>query len=162
MRNKKELTKKILKGILVAGGIMIAATDSKFAYKILPKLIKYAKYKLNDKKDKKKIYDTFYNLKRKNLIHFENRHGQVYISLTAEGKEKAGKYQIDDLEIKKPKKWDEKWRILIFDVLDKQKLKREALRGKIKELGLYQIQKSVWIYPYDFKNEMDLLRSFFN
>lgn len=162
MENKKEITKNIVKGILLTGGILIAATDPKFGYKILPELVKYAKYKVRNKKDKKKIYDTFYSLKQQDLIQFENRHGQLYISLTPEGKKKAGKYQIDDLEIKKPKRWDGQWRILIFDVLDRQKLKREALRGKIKDLGLYQIQKSVWVYPYDFFKEMDLLRSFFN
>ncbi|MDO8529421.1 MAG: hypothetical protein Q7S18_02025, partial [bacterium] len=83
-------------------------------------------------------------------------------SLTEEGKKKAGKYQIDNLEIKKPKKWDKKWRILIFDIKNRDKLKREALRGKIKELGLYQLQKSVWVCPYEFVKEMNILRSFFN
>jgi len=128
----------------------------------LPKIYKYAKFKIKNRKNNKKFYDTFYSLKKRNLIFFDNRGGQFYISLTPEGKKLAGKYQIDDLKIKKPKKWDGKWRILIFDVLDKQKIKREALRGKIKELGFYQIQKSVWVYPYDFKNEINLLRSFFN
>ena len=54
-----------------------------------------------------------------------------------------------------------KWRVLIFDIKDKQKMKREALRGKIKELGLYQLQKSVWVCPYDFIREVDIMRSFF-
>jgi DNA-binding transcriptional regulator PaaX len=158
---KKGITKNILKGILLAGGIAIAATDPKFGHKILPELIKYAKYKLKNKKDKKKIYDTFYNLKKEDLIQFENRHGQLYISLTPEGKKKAGKYQIDNLEIKKPKKWDGKWRILIFDIENKKNIKREALRGKIKELGLFQLQKSVWVHPYNFYDEINLLRQFF-
>jgi CRISPR-associated endonuclease Cas2 len=65
------------------------------------------------------------------------------------------------LEIKKPRKWDQKWRILIFDIQDKHKVKREALRGKLKELGLYRLQKSVWVCPYDFFQEMDFLREFF-
>ncbi|MCX6763610.1 MAG: hypothetical protein NTZ97_02660 [Candidatus Moranbacteria bacterium] len=161
MNNKKEITKNILTGILIAGGIAIAATDPKFGHKILPKLARYAKYKLKNKKDKKKIYDTFYNLKKEDLIQFENRYGQLYISLTPEGKKKAGKYQIDDLEIKKPKRWDGKWRILIFDIENKKNIKREALRGKIKELGLFQLQKSVWVHPYSFYNEVSLLRQFF-
>jgi len=158
---KRNITKNILKGILIAGGIAIAATDPRFGYKVLPKLIKYISYKLKNKKDKKKIYDIFYRLRKNDLINFENRHGQIYISLTPEGKKKAGKYQIDDLEIKKPKKWDRKWRILIFDIENKKNIKREALRGKIKELGLFQLQKSVWVHPYDFYEEISLLRQFF-
>ena len=159
--NKKEITKKIIKGIFLAGGIAIAMTDPKFGYKILPKLIKHFSYKAKNKKERKKVYDTFYRLRQQNLIIFENRGGQLFISLTKEGKEKAGKYQIDDLEIKKPKKWDGKWRVLIFYIKNKKNIKREALRGKIKELGLHQLQKSVWVHPYNFSEEIGLLRSFF-
>jgi len=51
--------------------------------------------------------------------------------------------------------------VLIFDVEENYRIKREALRGKIKELGLYQLQKSVWVCPYEFKKEMSILRDFF-
>ena len=86
---------------------------------------------------------------------------QLYISLSKEGKALAGKYQIDDLNIAKPKRWDQKWRVLIFDIPDKHKVKREALRGKLKELNLYQLQKSVWVCPYNFEKEVEVLRNFF-
>ena len=132
---------------------------------IIIQLIKDVGYKLRNRKKKCQIkssyINSFYYLKEKGFIHIENRGGQIYISLTEEGKKKAGKYQIDDLEIERPKKWDKKWRIMIFDIQDKQKIKREALRGKIKELGLFQLQKSVWIYPYDFSKEIKILRDFF-
>jgi len=85
----------------------------------------------------------------------------MYFSLSAEGKKKASKYKIDELKIKKSQKWDRKWHVLIFDIEDKHKIKREALRGKLKQLGLYQLQKSVWVCPYEFKKEMQLLRDFF-
>ena len=147
--------------MLLVGSIAVAATSPYFVSRVLPKIVKYAGYKIKNIKYKKRFYNTFYRLKKEDLIQFENKNGQIYISLTKEGRKKAGKYQIDDLEIKKPSKWDEKWRILIFDIKDKQKLKREALRGKIKQLGLFQLQKSVWVYPYDFEKEIELLRSFF-
>jgi len=161
-KNKNQIAKNIFKGILLAGSIAVAATSPYFVSRVLPKIVKYAGYKIKNIKYKKRFYNTFYRLKKESLIQFENKNGQIYISLTKEGKAKAGKYQIDDLVIKKPETWDKKWRILIFDIKDKQKIKREALRGKIKQLGLFQLQKSVWIYPYDFEKEMKLLRSFFN
>lgn len=163
MKNKKvvEVTKMIMKGVLISGGIVIAATDPRFGHRILPKLLKYASYKLKNKNEQKKFYDTFSYLKKRGLISVEYRGRQIHISLTDEGKEKAGKYQIDDLEIKRSKKWDGKWRILIFDIDEKNKIKREALRGKIKELGLFQLQKSVWIFPYYFQKEIETLRNFF-
>jgi DNA-binding transcriptional regulator PaaX len=70
-------------------------------------------------------------------------------------------YQIDSLEIKKPKKWDRKWRLVIFDIAQMKKIYREAFRGKIKELGFYCLQKSVWVYPFDCEAEIELLRDFF-
>jgi CRISPR/Cas system-associated endoribonuclease Cas2 len=163
MKNEKknELTGTIIRGILISGGIAIAATNPLFGTMILPKILKHAKYKLKNKKEQKKFYDTFSYLKKKGMIHMEYRGKQIHISLTEEGKKKAGKFQIDDLEIRRSKKWNKKWHILIFDIDDKQKVKREALRGKIKELGLFQLQKSVWICPYEFFKEADILRNFF-
>jgi CRISPR/Cas system-associated endoribonuclease Cas2 len=158
----QKLTKIILTSLLVSGAVAIAATSPYFAQSLIKDLKKYAKYRSRDRKQKKKFYDTFYYLKNKGLINIEYEGKQMHISLTEEGKEKAGKYQIDNLEIKKPRKWDKQWRVLIFDIKNKDKIKREALRGKIKELGLFQLQKSVWICPYEFKKEVDTLRSFFN
>jgi Phenylacetic acid-responsive transcriptional repressor len=108
---------------------------------------------MEKKKEMKKFKNAFYYLKRKGLIDVEYRGNQMYFSLTAEGKKKAGKYKINDLKIKAAEKWDKKWRVLIFDIEDKHRAKREALRGKIKELGLYQLQKSVWVCPYEFKKK---------
>lgn len=114
-----------------------------------------------NEKDKKKFYNTFYYLRKKGLIDIRHQRRQIYISLTDEGKKKAGRYKIDDLKIEEPKKWDGKWRVLVFDIEDKHKIKREALRGKLKELGFYQMQKSVWVCPYEFKKEIVILRDFF-
>jgi phenylacetic acid degradation operon negative regulatory protein len=45
-------------------------------------------------------------------------------------------------------KWDGRWRILIFDVPENQRQKRDMLRAKLTDLGFHQLQKSVWITPY--------------
>jgi len=145
----------------LAGGIAIACTNPKFGQKVLPEIIKLIKYKYKNKKERSKISSVFYRLKKDDLINVEFRNKQIFISLTEEGKNKAGKYKIDDLEIKKDVNWDKKWRILIFDVKEKDRSKREALRGKIIELGLYQLQRSVWVCPYNFLREIEILRSFF-
>ncbi len=73
----------------------------------------------------------------------------------------AGRFQIDSLKINKPKDWDKKWRIVIFDIAQLKSLQRNAFRGKLKELGFYPLQKSVWIHPYKCKDEIELLCEFF-
>ena len=160
-RNKEEIAKMILRGIVLSGAVIICSYNPYFVSRSLPRLIKYAYWRAMNKKRRRKFTNTFYYLKKQGLIDIENRGGQIYISLTKEGKTRAGKYQIDDLEIKKPKKWDGRWRILIFDIEDKHRIKREALRGKLRDLGLYKLQESVWVYPYKFYEEIDLLRNFF-
>lgn len=154
--------KNILKIILFVGAIVVASTSPYFWPKVLNYYLKNGRYKnLLKSLKKRKILDTFSYLKLKGMINIERRNKQIYINLTDKGKKWAGKYQINDLEIKKPKKWDKKWRVVVFDIKDEQKIKRESLRGKLKQLNFYQIQKSVWVYPYKCFAEIDLLRKFF-
>lgn len=87
---------------------------------------------------------------------------QIYISLTKEGRKQAGWLQINDLAIKKPKQWDTYWRVLIFDIPSKKRATREALRGLLKNLGFCKLQKSVWVHPFDCRDEIGVLESFFN
>ncbi len=152
---KSEIVKDIFKGLAITGAIYIAAGSPYFALNI-GKAIKDLR-----KHNKKKVYDSFYNLKRQGYIRAKYTKGQIYISLTEKGKRKAGWLQIDELKIKKPKKWDKKWRIAMFDIAELKRNHREAFRGKLKELGFYQFQKSVWIHPFDCGDEISLLRDFF-
>ena len=50
---------------------------------------------------------------------------------------------------------------MIFDIPQITRLTRDALRGKLKELGFYRLQQSVWICPFPCQKEVDLLRQFF-
>jgi hypothetical protein len=159
---RHEIANIILKGLFYGGAIAIASTSPFFIPQILPRIIKYAKYQKRKKENEtRKFYNAFYKLKKQGMIKMEYRGKQLYVSLTKEGRKKCGRFQIDDLKIKKPLRWDKKWRILIFDIKEKNKIKREALRGKIKQLGLFQLQKSVWVCPYDFFKEINILRRFF-
>jgi len=72
---------------------------------------------------------------------------QPFIRLSVKGREKIQR----DFPIShwQKQRWDKKWRIVIFDIEEKQKRTREALRYKLRELGFGMIQESVWISPYD-------------
>src|SRR3989344_9211739 len=52
-------------------------------------------------------------------------------------------------KLKTPKKWDKKWRILIFDVDESKRPIRDKLRRSLISVGFQRLQDSVWIYPYD-------------
>lgn len=57
---------------------------------------------------------------------------------------------------------DKKWRIVTFDIPEKFKKARNALREKLKDLGFLKYQKSIFIYPYECKDEIDFVIEFFD
>jgi len=140
---------------MISGAIYVAASSPYFVLNLQRNFRRWQRYK------NKKISDAFYRLRKEGCLIMEKKNHQIYISLTEKGKKKAGWLQIDSLKIKRPKKWDGKWRLVIFDISQIKKLYREAFRGKLKELGFYPLQKSVWIYPFDCRAEIELLKEFF-
>jgi len=154
-RTRSDIAKDILKLLLAAGMIYIAAGSPYFISSLLKKERKFKKYK------ERKIYDTFYNFKKQGLINIEKEGYDVRISLTKKGRQRAGWMQIDELKVAKTKSWDRKWRVVIFDIPHFKRLQRNAFRTKIKELGFRHLQKSVWVCPYECADEISLLRDFF-
>src|ERR1035437_5363263 len=82
-------------------------------------------------------------------------------SLTPKGEARLRNIVIDDIKIKNPKKWDGKWRLVIYDLPIRFKKARNAFRWKLKDLGFFQFQKSVWIYPYPCEEEILFVADFF-
>jgi DNA-binding transcriptional regulator PaaX len=79
-------------------------------------------------------------------------------TLTAEGEVQLHLLELEERLHRRPRRWDKKWRLLIFDISEQRKKLREALRHKLIELGFYRLQDSVWIYPYPCNDLMELLR----
>jgi DNA-binding transcriptional regulator PaaX len=152
---KSEIVKDILTALLISGAVVVAASSPYFIRNLMRGLKQFKRY------GNKKVQDNFYKLKKQGLIKTEIKKGGMRISLTDKGKKKAGWMQIDELKINKPKKWDKKWRLVMFDIAHLKKTHRDAFRGKLKELGFQLIQKSIWIHPFDCRDEINLLKDFF-
>lgn len=113
----------------------------------------------------KKVSSEIRNLQKSELIIkkiIKTGEGNYNIELTEKGKMRAMEYcLLRKLEIK-DKKWDGKWRMLIFDIPEKLKKGRNALRWKIKKLGFCELQKSVFVIPYECKKEIDFVVGYFD
>jgi phenylacetic acid degradation operon negative regulatory protein len=152
---KSEIVKDIFSWLLISGAVVVAATSPYFIRNLIRARKKWGKY------PKHKVATAFSRLRRQGFISVSAANKQIYISLTPEGVKKAGIYQINTLKIKRPQKWDHKWRLFSFDIPQTKKLIREALRGKLKQLGFRPFQKSIWIHPFDCRAETELLKDFF-
>lgn len=155
MARRGEIINDILSWLVVGGMVAVAATSPYFLYNVLRSFQKRKQY------NKQSVANAFYRLRKEGAILFQKHNNQLYISLTREGKKKAGKFQVDSLNIQRPKKWDGKWRIIIFDISERHKIKREVLRGFLRRLQFYMLQESVWIHAFSCKHEIGLLKDFF-
>ncbi|MDZ7586710.1 MAG: CRISPR-associated endonuclease Cas2 [Patescibacteria group bacterium] len=52
------------------------------------------------------------------------------------------------------KEWDGYWRLVIFDIAEKKSNLRKQLRNKLKELGFGMWQKSIYISPFNFEDDV--------
>jgi len=96
-------------------------------------------------------YFGYESLKRGGYIKEKKADGGRVIYLTDKGKMEILK---DDFW-KKEKKWDRKWRAIIFDIPEESHKHRDFLRRKLKWFGFKELQKSIWIIPYDAKKEFE-------
>jgi len=152
---KSEIVKDILNWLAMAGAISIAATSPYFLINLIRSIPRWGSYKGRN------VSNAFRRLQKQGCLKMEKRGHEIHISLTEKGKKLAGWLQIDALKIKKPKKWDREWRIVVFDISQLKRVYRDAFRGKLKELGFHLLQKSVWIHPFNCRDEIELLRTFF-
>lgn len=138
-RNLSELSLKILKGAFKATAWTIDG------------FIETHKY---DEFVRKRAYKQLYNLKRAGYVKIQRNNKNVsFFHLTPKGKLKILKYL--HLEKLRPKKWDGRWRVIIFDIPESLKKWREYLRGDLKQLGFVALQESVYITPYPVTGELD-------
>lgn len=108
--------------------------------------------------DREALQRSISGLYESKLVEYkESGDGLVTIIINNAGKKKALTYEVDEMKIGVPKKWDKKWRLVIFDIPTYLKRARETLRAHLKYLGLYRLQKSIFVFPYECKDEIDFL-----
>ena len=157
MLHKRSLTADILL-IAVAGPIILASLFLPNAPQMLKPLIKW--HKNWGKIKRQRIKEAIRRLNRKRLIELTQKGNHLYIEITENGKRLIKNFDYDNIELPSHKNWDKKWRMVIFDVPEKKNKERRALSVKLKDLGFYPLQESVFIYPYDCRNEIDFICSF--
>ena len=157
MKHLGPASKKVL--LLLEAGVVLSLTRRPDHYfRILKKVSKEWK-KINERY----LRETIKRLYQSKLVDYkENSDGTIRLTLSEKGKNKILKYDLDKIEIKKPVQWDKLWRLVVFDIPEDKNLGRKALAAKLKELGFYPMQKSVFIHPYECKDEIDFIVEIFN
>ena len=156
-RPKDSFAHKILKAVAIGGIVAIAATNPYFGLAFMKGIRKDL--------ERKKWAEFYRELKRlqktKRLNAEQKPDGSFEVTITQLGKNYVARYDLDSLEVKRPKYWDGLWRFCSFDIPSDKQLARHSLLSKLKELGFIMVQKSLWAHPFECREELAVLAKAF-
>ncbi len=147
--NREHLQKLILQIVADVGMLgvsLVAPNVAKAMYKLglVPK-----------RRQNEYVSSSASKLARRGLLFYD---GKRYY-MTPKGEDLLRHWQFTDFKLERPKKWDKKWRVIIFDIPEKKRKIRDQIRTLFKSAGFYLLQDSVWVYPYDCEDVLTLLKS---
>lgn len=156
MARKGKVQKKIL--ILLLAGLSLGMSRSpRHHFRVIKQARK--EWQEIDKKSLETAIETLY--KSKLIDQKDNKDGTTTFILSSAGQKVALTYNLEKIVISKHL-WDKKWRIVIFDIPEKLKKVRDALRYHLKRLGFIELQHSVFVLPFKCRDEIEYLVEFYN
>lgn len=151
-RKSKNDLQKIVLGTVAAAGIMSIAI---LAPNVLQALDKLGLLRLHRQEEIIKI--TRGRLIKAGLLKYDNG----FLRVTPKGEIKLRQLELNEFKLKKPKRWDKKWRMLIFDIKESRAGLRDKVRRTLVAIGFQRLQNSVWVYPYPCDDLITLLKADF-
>ena len=151
-----EVGRVVLKTVAIAGALAIIL--------VAPNCAQLLKYALPRKSRKWYYINTVVQrcIDRGLLEKKEQKGIGAIVCLTQKGKTLLAHYEFGSMTISKPRKWDKKYRIIIFDIKEKRRTTRDALRVWLTRLGFVRLQQSVWVHPYECQEVITLLKAHFH
>ncbi|MDO8624117.1 MAG: CRISPR-associated endonuclease Cas2 [bacterium] len=147
--------KSMLAAVAIGGIVLVAATA--------PNAIQLLRYFPGYKKGARFNYQAKSALGRlatKGLIVFVEERGKRYARITEKGTRML-QMEIQRGGTTKKRRWDRRWRVVIFDIPERRKSVRSRLRRFMDEYGFVRLQDSVWVYPYDCEDLIALAKTEF-
>jgi len=152
---------KIILGVIAAGGVLTMAAVAPNSLKMIDLFYDKRKRKYDIYKKRYYINSNISKLRDKGLVKFEKRNGKTFIRLTDKGQKELLRYQLREKIIEKPKKWNKKWHVVIFDIKEQSRNLREGLRKELINLGFVKLQNSVWVHPYECAEAIGMIKTYF-
>lgn len=104
------------------------------------------------------VRDGVERLTRKGIVEVRETGQGIEVRIINKGKTEVVRAKLDELRVVQSDKWDGKWRMVFFDVAEVERGKRDLLRDYLMKMGLKQMQKSVFVTPYDCERDVKFLR----
>lgn len=111
--------------------------------------------------NKRRLKQVLKRFENKKIVEVVETTDGAVVRITKNGFTKALKYKLEEIRIKRQKKWDKKWRIVIFDIPERKKRIREELRARLRQMEFHRLQESVYVHAFPSFNEVEFLRQVF-
>ncbi|OGI65613.1 hypothetical protein A2647_01795 [Candidatus Nomurabacteria bacterium RIFCSPHIGHO2_01_FULL_40_24b] len=157
-KDKRKNIQKIILNTIFAAGIIGVALVAPNVLSIIKQLEGSSKRKKNVKYS---INDSFTRLRERGLVEIVEVNGKKVARITKKGESKLDFLDKHNFKLKIPKKWDGRWRVVIFDIKESRSKTRFLLRTTLAQIGFVRLQNSVWLYPYDCEDLISLLKADF-
>lgn len=157
-KDKRKNIQKIILGTVFAAGMLGVALIAPNVLSVIKKFEGSSKRK---KDLKYSINASFTRLQEKGFIEIVEINGKKVARITKRGEGKLDFLDKHNFKLKIPKKWDGRWRVVIFDIKESRSKTRFLLRKTLSEIGFIKLQNSVWVYPYDCEDLISLLKADF-
>lgn len=132
---------------------------------IYPQLLKYLSTHASDAlaaypsiEQKRRISQIVSYAKNRELIIEKPDHT---LELTQKGLKRLRTYTLRSIAVP-PQEWDGKWYIVLYDVPETKRDARVQMNHKLRQLGFYMYQRSVWMYPFECRDTVRYLASSFD
>lgn len=108
---------------------------------------------------KQQIQRAVSRLIEKDLITIVVKQGKKSLSLTKKGELILAREKEYFSVPQERKRWDKKWRLVIFDIPEKKRRIRDRVRETMRMFGFVRLQDSVWVFPYPAEDLLVLLKA---
>ncbi len=96
------------------------------------------------------VRSAVYELCRRGYIKLEDKNAKRFLKITRKGEMEA---LFAKALLPRQDKWDGKWRLVMFDIPEQAREKRDKLRWLLKKNNFFPLQASVFISPYALNRE---------
>lgn len=163
--SKEQVQKFKTVGGVVLGVMAVLGTVSLAI--VAPNAVQLLGYLPGVKKNKHKftaeqeIVKAVYYLKSRGYIKIVRSEQDFAIKITQKGRKKVLKLDFNRIEVPRPAQWDKKWWLTIADVPVEERQQANSIRLKFRDLGFYPLQRTVWAYPFDPRDQVDFVSSYY-
>lgn len=154
-RKRKHYVRQTVLGVLGTAGILSVAMIAPNVFQVLPHIMGKQRYRL--------AFQTKTAIGRltvKGHVRFIQKNGIKHVEITDAGRRALALEEARAARSAGAKRrWDNRYRMIIFDIPERRRSARERLRRLMSECGFLCIQKSVWLSPYDCEELIALIKA---